>query len=408
MMGGSSCPFAPSSSMPPFDANTLMLVIAVFNGFMAFVWLAMGRLFRIAPQASLLLLAANLVSIPGLYCPSCSKLWPQALGPWMNELPLVISMALLALGVRKLMRLRFHFSTLGLLTAGAVLGSLLLSSLGQADAGLLVLSLCMSLLALTAFRDVLAGRVAEQPLLVTLLLCMPYALWALMMLGQALALSWLPQWREWFLREDLPSVPLAWTDLFIELCIGISLVGMVVARLIGRVKHMTLRDGLTDTLNRRALSAELRRLQAQVERGQSHCLVMIDVDHFKRINDQHGHACGDAALRHLVQVLRANMRALDQLGRMGGEEFCLLLPHTALADAQMVAERMAQALRSEPLLWQGQALTMTASFGVMPCLQDDPQGDKTLAMADDLLYRAKAQGRDRVCADAPELRAATL
>lgn len=387
--------------MPPFDANTLMLVTAVFNGFMAIVWLVLGRLFRIAPQASLLLVAANLVSIPGLYCPGCSRLWPAVLGPWMNELALAISMALLALGVRKLMRLRFRFATLTLLLASALFCSLVLSSRGHAEASLALLSLSMSALTLAACRDVLVGRAAGQPLGVTLLLSMPFALWSLMMLAQALTLLCLPQWRDWFLHEDIPSVPLAWADLFIELCIGISLVGLVVARLIGRITHMILRDSLTDTLNRRALRGELRRLQAQVARGQHHCLAMIDVDHFKRFNDQHGHACGDAALRHLVQLLRANMRALDQLGRVGGEEFCLLLPHTTLADAQKVAERMARALRSEPLQWQGQALPMTASFGLMPCLQDDPLGDKTLAMADGLLYRAKALGRDRVCADAP-------
>lgn len=402
MMGLRSSPIA--RFMQSFDANTLMLVIAVFNGFMACVWLILGRLFRIAPQASLLLAVANIASIPGLHCPSCSVVWPAPLGPWMNELPLVISMTLLALGVRKLMRLRFRYARIVGVCGGAVLAALLLSSQGHADASLMLLSLCMSLLALRAGHDVLVGRPADQPRGVTFLLCLPYALWVLMMLAQAVTLLCWPQGRAWFLHEDVPSVPLAWADLFIELCIGISLVGMVVARLIGRVQHMTLRDGLTDTLNRRALGAELRRLQAQVERGQSHCLVMIDVDHFKRFNDQHGHACGDAALRHLVQVLRANMRTLDQLGRMGGEEFCLLLPHTALADAAMVAERMAQALRSQPLHWQGQDLPMSASFGVMPCLRDDPQGDQGLAMADRLLYRAKAEGRDRVCVDAPELR----
>jgi len=406
MMGVRSCPTP--QSMPPFDANTLMLVIAVFNGFMALIWLILGRLFRIAPQASFLLAMANIVSIPGLHCPSCSTLWPAALGPWMSELAMVISMALLALGVRRLMRLRFRYVQVLLLCTAAVLAATLFNIWGFADAGLVVLSLGMSLLALLAFRDIVQGRSAEQAPAVTLLQCMPYALWALMMLAQALSLLCLPQSREWFLHGDVPSVPLAWVDLFIELCIGISLVGMVVARLIGRIKHMTLRDGLTETLNRRALSLELRRLQAQVERGQTHCLVMIDVDHFKQINDQHGHACGDAALRHLVKVLRSTMRSLDQLGRMGGEEFCLLLPHTALADAQAVAERMAQALRSAPLQWQGQTLIMTASFGVMPCLQDDPLGDKSLAMADGLLYRAKAQGRDRVCVDTPELRAAQV
>jgi len=190
---------------------------------------------------------------------------------------------------------------------------------------------------------------------------------------------------------------LAWLYLLLTLLIALGLVSVVVTRLIGRIQHMILRDPLTNALNRRAFSVELRHLQAQIERGHQHSLVMIDVDHFKQINDRLGHAAGDAALLHLVAVLRANMRELDQLGRLGGEEFCLLLPHTTLADASRVAQRMCEALRRQPFSWKEAPVAMTASFGVAACQPDDPQGEATLAMADWLLYRAKSEGRDRIC-----------
>lgn len=388
--------------MPLFDATTLLLVIAVFNGFMVLVWLVLARLFRIAPKASLLLAAANLSSLPGMYCPTCANVWPEALGPWMQQLPLLLSLSFLSLGVQRLTRLQFHFGPVLLIGGLTALSMLSLNSAGLSDQAISAFAFGASILALFCARDVLmSGRIGRRKL-ITLWLILPYALLILLLLAQASTYLWFPSATHWFVRGQLPSLISAWTQLFISMCIGIGLVGVLVGRLVLRITHMTLRDPLTDTLNRRAIASALLPLQAQVERGQVHSLVMIDVDHFKSINSNYGHAGGDAALLHLVSLLRANMRALDKLGRLGGEEFCLLLPHTSLADACRVAERMAQAVRSQTLQWGEQSIPMTASFGVARCTAGDPSGEQSMARADAQLYRAKAAGRDRVCAEAED------
>jgi diguanylate cyclase (GGDEF)-like protein len=389
--------------MPPFDAQTLALVTAVVNGFMAIVWLVLVRAFRIAPAAGTLLSAAYILFIPSLLCLQCLSWWPSALGLWPQSLCSLAGFALMSLGVRRLMRLRQHWRDVAVIAGSAVL----LMLAGDATTGgtgpsLPPLVLATALLSICCARDVLSGCRAVQPAWLTALLATPYLLTGLLLLARTASLLWWPGAGGFLMQGSGAQSTLAWLYLLMALLIALGLVSIVVMRLIARIQYMTLRDPLTDALNRRALGSELQTLQAQVERGQRHSLVMIDVDHFKRINDQFGHAAGDAALLHLVAVLRANMRELDRLGRLGGEEFCLLLPHTALDDAGRVAQRMCEALRRQSLPWQGAPLAMTASFGVVACQPDDPQGDSTLALADWLVYRAKSAGRDRVCVADPD------
>jgi len=141
--------------------------------------------------------------------------------------------------------------------------------------------------------------------------------------------------------------------------------------------------------------------QAHLQRGMRFAFVIADVDHFKRINDSLGHAGGDAALRHCVQVWRDCLRDLDQLGRIGGEEFGVLLWGADIATAAAVAERMRERLNRTPMQWAGKTLTLSASFGVALPRIHDAEGESGLARADAQLYRAKAQGRNQVCV-APE------
>ncbi len=388
--------------MAHFDANTLALVTAVINGFMAIVWLVMVRSFRIAPAAGALLSAAYVLFIPSLLCLQCQSWWPTALGVWPQSYCTLLGFALMSLGVRRLMRLRQRWGDVALITGVAALLTLLGGLQSGRGPSLPPLVLATALLSIICARDILSGCGALQPAWLTALLALPHLLTGLLLLARTASLIWLAGAAGFFMQGSMDRAVLAWLYLLMTLLIALGLVSIVVTRLISRIQYMTLRDSLTDALNRRAMSAELQTLQAQVERGQLHSLVMIDVDHFKHINDRFGHAAGDAALLHLVGVLNANMRELDRLGRLGGEEFCLLLPHTTLEDASRVAQRMCEALRSQPLLWQGQVIAMTASFGVVNCQPGDPQGDTTLAMADWLVYRAKSAGRDRICVADPD------
>ncbi|MCV2367789.1 GGDEF domain-containing protein [Roseateles oligotrophus] len=389
--------------MHSFDADTLALVTAVINGFMAIVWLLMVRSFRIAPTAGALLSGAYALFVPSLLCLQCHSWWPGSLGLWPQSYSTLAGFALMSLGVRRLMRLRQRWGDVALIAGSAGL-LMLTGAFAKSGTGpsLLPLVLGSSLLSIACARDVLSGGRALQPAWLTALLALPFLLTGLLLLLRAASLLWLPGAGGFFMQGSLDRSTLAWLYLLMTLLIALGLVSIVVMRLVARIHYMTQRDPLTNALNRRAIASELRTLQAQVERGQRHSLVMIDVDHFKRINDQFGHAAGDAALLHLVAVLQANMRELDRLGRLGGEEFCLLLPHTTQNDAGLVAQRMCVALRQQSLQWLGAPIAMTASFGVAACQPHDSQGDTTLAMADWLVYRAKSAGRDRVCVADPE------
>src|SRR5690606_281492 len=126
---------------------------------------------------------------------------------------------------------------------------------------------------------------------------------------------------------------------------------------------------------------------------------MVDLDHFKQVNDTWGHAAGDAVLQQLGALLPTLLRSVDLLGRVGGEEFIIMLPNTSSAAATRVIERCRTAIEESPvLLDDGRVLNVTASFGL--CLVDRVTVEMTLqdllAQADGALYRAKREGRNRV------------
>lgn len=157
-------------------------------------------------------------------------------------------------------------------------------------------------------------------------------------------------------------------------------------------------DALTGCANRRtvleALKAERRR---GVRYGTALSLLSLDIDHFKHVNDQHGHLGGDHALRHFVGVVERCLRATDLLGRMGGEEFSVLLPHTGRAEAERIAERIRAAVESTPARYEGRTVGLTVSIGVAQwSLEERGTGDDLFRRCDETLYRAKAEGRNRV------------
>jgi diguanylate cyclase (GGDEF)-like protein len=155
-------------------------------------------------------------------------------------------------------------------------------------------------------------------------------------------------------------------------------------------------DMLTGLANRREFMARLAQESQRQRRGdQPLSIVMLDVDHFKQVNDTHGHPAGDQVLASLGALMRASVRQdVDLAARLGGEEFALLLPETDAEGARRVARKIVDALRALPIQHAGRLLPVTISAGVAPVL--DGQGERALRLADDSLYEAKRQGRDRV------------
>jgi diguanylate cyclase (GGDEF)-like protein len=165
-----------------------------------------------------------------------------------------------------------------------------------------------------------------------------------------------------------------------------------------RLAELNRRDGLTGLFNRQTLSEELARACARAERSrQSLAVLMLDLDHFKQVNDRYGHLAGDACLRHAAQRIQQRLRSSDLLARFGGEEFAALLDSTDLTGALDLAEQLREDLAQNPCIYQQQSIALSLSIGLHAGVPSDPGcGEQLLELADRALYRAKASGRNRV------------
>lgn len=169
-----------------------------------------------------------------------------------------------------------------------------------------------------------------------------------------------------------------------------------------QLEILAMRDGLTNLFNRRTIQehaeAELNRARRV---NDPVGVVLLDIDHFKSVNDQHGHHNGDLALLQVASLLTQSVRPYDWVGRWGGEEFLLVLPGARLPGAGTIAERIRHAIAAAPLeLTTGEQISLRASFGVSSVPDDNndyPSLEQQVSQADEALYRAKREGRDRVC-----------
>jgi diguanylate cyclase (GGDEF)-like protein/PAS domain S-box-containing protein len=164
------------------------------------------------------------------------------------------------------------------------------------------------------------------------------------------------------------------------------------------LRRLAVTDPLTGLPNRRffmsRMEAELARLRH--DRRKPAAIVMIDLDHFKDTNDRYGHASGDKVLRHFVGILGSCLRETDVAGRIGGEEFAVLLPASDQADAMAFGTRLLRRLGASPYVEDNLRIGVSASLGVTVMSPDDSTVDESLARGDRALYRAKGNGRNRI------------
>jgi diguanylate cyclase (GGDEF)-like protein len=176
-----------------------------------------------------------------------------------------------------------------------------------------------------------------------------------------------------------------------------TLMALVVARLLGQLQNLARRDPLTGLFNRRAMHALLdQHVRRRRRAADTFSLLMIDVDHFKEVNDRHGHETGDRALAHIARLLTQALRPLDRLARFGGEEFVVLLATSNLAAALAQAEALRLAVQRAPLVHGALRVPLSVSIGVAEWAVPAEDPSRLLVRADDALYRAKRLGRNRV------------
>ena len=187
---------------------------------------------------------------------------------------------------------------------------------------------------------------------------------------------------------------------------GISMfvIFMLASDVSEEMKEMAVRDQLTGLLNRRGFGEQATNSYATARRaGRSISVIMADLDHFKDVNDKYGHAAGDAALEHFARLLTHERRTEDIVARMGGEEFALVLPGTALEKCIAIAEELCTRLAATPFIVDGRSVDMTSSFGVATISNRDTCLTDVIVRADRALYRSKRGGRNRVDLESSQL-----
>jgi two-component system cell cycle response regulator len=165
------------------------------------------------------------------------------------------------------------------------------------------------------------------------------------------------------------------------------------------IYRITIIDGLTQAHNKRHLFEALEKEITRARRyGRDLACIMFDIDHFKKINDTHGHLAGDYVLKELARVVRSRLRGEETFARYGGEEFCVVVPETPLDGARTLAEDLRKRVAESQFTFQGESIACTISCGIAMLAPDDRDGTTLIKRADEQLYVAKRSGRNRVVA----------
>ena len=167
-----------------------------------------------------------------------------------------------------------------------------------------------------------------------------------------------------------------------------------------RLDDLSKTDPLTGLLNRRAFNEIIdKELSRYLRTACLFSVLMLDIDHFKRVNDTYGHAVGDKVLEKLGDICMALFRPQDSVARVGGEEFCILLSETALEQALVIAERLREIISATGIPVENSVLNITVSIGISEVNAADTAYLDVMNRADKALYKAKAEGRNRICID---------
>ncbi len=213
--------------------------------------------------------------------------------------------------------------------------------------------------------------------------------------------QWPWPWRLWTVENTQFAV--VFSSVALSILSSFVLGYIVVMRLVRRLEHLSHHDALTGLLNRRAIEYLLDREDQRLQRfNDPFSVLLVDIDHFKRINDRLGHAAGDSVLCMVSRTLQAQAREVDRVARYGGEEFCILLPHTLHEGALQAAERLREAISQINIPWGDESITVSISTGLACAHEPGEALQSLLKRADEALYQAKAEGRNRVVS-APDL-----
>jgi diguanylate cyclase (GGDEF)-like protein len=381
----------------------IVVVAALQQGLIALGW-ALAAWLRVAPRASWAWAAGNGLLAIGLAM-ALTRPLDAAWAPWIGWFaanlavlagylaisrgiasfarrptwPLLHVIVWLGLGVTLAVAIRTDRSWVAAVATGAVVGAVILHTAVRVA------------LDLASECGASAAKLCALPL---------GLLGALFWVRAAVALHQPQALGEVLYADHRANWVMAFALVVLGLLMNLALAALVMRRLVGRLQHQTNHDALTGVRNRRGLEALIEREAGRHQRfGQGWALLAVDIDHFKQVNDRHGHAAGDAVLVRVARALQACAREVDSVGRVGGEEFVVLLPGADLAGAEQAAHRMLATVRSLQHPELDGHTPVTVSVGVAVASGPGDTAQMLLRRVDRGLYAAKAAGRDRIAVD---------
>ncbi len=375
---------------------SFILLLALVAGI---AWGFMARPLRIAPKASIRFFFANMSLSLGIYVLTLRTASASLLSSFLADIAILSSFMLMGWGIQHLFKLRSSLKRDGLLL---LLTSLLMLAvhLQQLDPVFLavIFSVTATVFLYFASQNNFQAIQKDFGFAAACLMSAPLFIVAAVFFVRSLILLWPGIDADRFVTTvTAEAIPFLWCCIVLTLTVNIVMIGGALARLVAKIRQFAERDQLTGLWNRRAVLKKLQEMHEQWQKQQqSYSLILLDLDHFKLINDSLGHDAGDAALRRCATTLSAVVRTQDLVSRYGGEEFLLLFPGVNATELPLIAEKIRATLAGCQLIWQNQPIELSASLGYIT-VYPGAKAEHLLTLADHAMYKAKSEGRNKAC-----------
>ncbi len=363
-------------------------------------WGLMTRPLRIAPKASIRFFFANISLSAGVYLLTLRTTNASLLNWFLADIAILSSFMLIGWGIQQLFKLHSSVKRdcllLGLTSLLMLAGQL--QQLHPIFLGV-VFSVTATVFLYSASQHNFQAIQKDFGFVAACLMSAPLFIVTAIFFARTLILLWPETDTDNFVATNTAeAMPLLWSYILLTLAINIVMIGGALARLVAKIRQFAERDQLTGLWNRRAVLKKLQEVhELWQKQQQSYSLILLDLDHFKLINDSLGHDAGDAALRRCATTLSAVVRTQDLVSRYGGEEFLLLFPGVAATELPLIAEKIRMTLAGCQLIWQNQPIELSASLGYIT-VYPGAKAEHLLTLADNAMYKAKAEGRNKACA----------
>ncbi|GGB71498.1 GGDEF domain-containing protein [Shewanella inventionis] len=367
-------------------------------------WAIYAGVFKIAPNASWRFALANICTVSGvlLYTQRTDSI--SYLYWFIADMAVLLGFALVRWGCQHLFKqTTSYLFDLVLLASCALLMLLVPPSLDYAVYLVIVMSITAAILiSLTGLDNAKASK-KHMSMSNAILINVPFLIMGALFVIRAMALFYSPEDLANLSAADKLNSPMVmWSYIILLLLTNLVLYGNALTRLVFKVSRLVNKDHLTGLWNRHALLDKLDEVDALWQRnGSAYSLLVLDVDHFKQVNDTYGHMAGDAVLKHTAMLMQHSLRKIDFICRYGGEEFLIILPSTNHEEAMFVAKKIQSQINNTSVKWKHHEIAITLSIGTATC-KNHISVEQLLQLADEAMYLAKNAGRNTICTKEPE------